>query len=246
MTLMNRLDLTGRVALVTGGAGGIGSAISETLQQLGATVVIAEKAIPSDLSDAVQMDVSDSASVDAATADVVSRFGRIDILVTAAGVSYEQDTLSHSDENWRRVMAVNLDGTFYCIRAAGKHMAAAGGGTIVLVSSICSHVRARPEVHVGYDATKAAVALLCRNIAIEWADKNIRVNAVAPGYTDTTLLGAVGRERPEIMKQWLDDIPVRRLITPQEVADTVAFLASDAASGITGHELFVDGGYSVA
>jgi NAD(P)-dependent dehydrogenase (short-subunit alcohol dehydrogenase family) len=245
MTLMKRLDLTGRVALVTGGAGGIGRAITATLRELGATVIVAEKSISPDLSEAVQMDVTDSASVDAGMAEVVARHGRIDILVTAAGVSYEQDTLSHSDENWRRVMSVNLDGTFYCIRAAGRHMDRAGRGSIILISSICSRVRVRPEVHVGYDTTKAAVALLCRNIAIEWADKNIRVNAVAPGYTDTTLLGAVGRERPEIMGQWLSDIPVNRLIAPQEVADAVAFLASDAASGITGHELFVDGGYSV-
>jgi NAD(P)-dependent dehydrogenase (short-subunit alcohol dehydrogenase family) len=252
MSLKNRMDLTSKVALVTGGAGGIGKAVASGLLELGAKVILA------DTNDAVQdialelaaewltMDVTNSQSVDDGVAEVVRSHKKLDVLVAAAGVSYEQTTLEHSDANWRRVMSVNLDGAFYAIRAAGRQMVEQGGGSIVAISSICSQVRVRPEVHVGYDATKAAVALLCRNISVEWADKNVRVNAVAPGYTDTELLGVVGRTRPEIMSQWLSDIPFGRLIAPREVADAVAFLASDAASGITGHELIVDGGYSVA
>ncbi|MBB3649332.1 NAD(P)-dependent dehydrogenase (short-subunit alcohol dehydrogenase family) [Rhizobium sp. BK619] len=256
MSLSNRMNLAGKVALIAGGAGGIGAAIANGFIEAGAKVVLGDNVeslgdIASQMSrnssaDWVSMDVTKSGSVDEAVAHVVNGHGKLDILVAAAGVTYEEPTLDHTDENWRRVMAVNLDGAFYCMRAAGRQMAKSGGGSIIAISSICSRVRVRPELHVGYDATKAAVALLCRNIAVEWADHNIRVNAVAPGYCDTTLLGAVGRARPDVLKQWLEDIPQHRLIAPREIADAVSFLASDAASGITGQELVVDGGYSVA
>jgi NAD(P)-dependent dehydrogenase (short-subunit alcohol dehydrogenase family) len=256
MSLSNRMNLAGKVALIAGGAGGIGAAIANGLIEAGAKVVlgdnveslgdIANQISRNSSADWVSMDVTKSGSVDEAVAHVVNGHGKLDILVAAAGVTYEEPTLDHTDENWRRVMAVNLDGAFYCIRAAGRQMAKSGGGSIIAISSICSRVRVRPELHVGYDATKAAVALLCRNIAVEWADHNIRVNAVAPGYCDTALLGAVGRARPDVLKQWLEDIPQHRLIAPREIADAVWFLASDAASGITGQELVVDGGYSVA
>ena len=114
------------------------------------------------------------------------------------------------------------------------------------ISSIAGVTAVRPELHIGYDVSKAGVAHLCRNIAVEWARHNIRVNAVGPAYADTEMLAEVGRSRPEQMRVWLDDMPIHRLIDPREVADAVAFLASDAASGITGHELMVDGGYSAA
>ena len=120
------------------------------------------------------------------------------------------------------------------------------GGAIVAISSIAGVTAVRPELHIGYDVSKAGVAHLCRNVAVEWARYNVRVNAVGPAYADTEMLAEVGRSRPEQMRVWLDDMPIHRLIDPREVADAVAFLASDAASGITGHELMVDGGYSAA
>lgn len=257
MTLLDRLRLDGRVALVTGGAGGIGRVIGEQLRDLGAITVLADRsdsvaAVAQSLGGtarnvgALAFDVTDSKSVDKAVAEIVLRHGKLDILVAAAGIAYEEKSLDHSDENWRRVMAINVDGVFYCMRAAGREMAKAGGGAIVAISSIAGVTTVRPEIHIGYDVSKAAVAHMCRNLAIEWAEKNIRVNAVGPSYADTEMLTAVGRTRPEVMKQWLDDIPIHRLIAPREVADAVAFLVSDAASGITGHELMVDGGYSVA
>ena len=257
MSISDRLRLDGRVAGVTGGAGGIGSVIARQLRDLGATVVLLDRdrvcpAVASTLGglaqriDWVGVDVGDSRSVEAAVAEIVKRHKRLDILVAAAGVSYEEETLSHSDESWRKAMSVNLDGVFYSLRAAGREMARQGGGAMVAISSICSVTSVRPEIHIGYDVSKAGVAHMCRNLAVEWATKNIRVNAVGPGYCDTDMLGAVGRERPHVMKVWLEDLPIHRLITPREVADAVAFLVSDAASGITGHELMVDGGYSVA
>lgn len=256
MTIRDRLKFDGRVALITGGAGGIGRVIAEQLRDLGAIVVVADRPAASDAAaealggvarnvHAVAMNVTDSRSVDDAIATIVRRHGRLDLLVAAAGISYEEDTLNHSDETWRRVMAINVDGVFYCMRGAGREMVRQGGGAIVAISSICGVTSVRPEVHLGYDVSKAAVAHMCRNLAVEWAGKNIRVNAVGPAHTDTEMLAEVGRSRPEVMKQWLDDIPMHRVMRPAEVADSVIFLLSDAASAITGHLLMVDGGYSV-
>ena len=141
-------------------------------------------------------------------------------------------------------MAINLDGTFYAMRAAGRQMLKQGSGNIIGITSICGVTAVRPEIHIGYDVSKAAVSRMCRNLAIEWARTGVRVNAVAPAYTKTKMLHASGDSQPGFMAQWLDDMPVGRLMETHEIADTVAFLASDAASGITDVELMVDGGYS--
>ncbi len=257
MSILQRLNLSGKVAVVTGGAGDIGKAIALQLHNLGAVVVLvdlkedvarvaAEVGAFGAKADWLALDVSDSKAVDTGFAEVVRRHGGLHVMVAAAGIAYDQTTLEHSDENWHRVMKVNLDGAFFCVRAAGRHMAISGGGSIIAISSICAVTTSGPERHIGYDVSKAGVAHMCRNVAVEWADKNIRVNAVGPGYTNTVLLNGVGMQNPAMLKQWLQDIPVHRLMEPHEIADTVAFLASDAASGITGHELMVDGGYSAS
>ncbi|MCP4383360.1 MAG: SDR family oxidoreductase [Hyphomicrobiales bacterium] len=250
-----RLD--GRVAVVTGAAGGIGTAISRRLAELGARVVLADVseavaktardvATEGGATDFVVFDVTDSGSVEGAVETVVGNYGRVDILVANAGISYERKTVDHSDEEWRRVMGVNLDGVFYSVRAFSRPMLKAGSGAVVAISSIAGVKVVRPEIHVGYDVSKAGVAHRCRVLAVEWAKQGVRINAVGPGYTDTEMLAEVGRTSPETMEQWLDDTPFGRLMKPQEIASGVAFLASDAASGISGHLLMVDGGYSVA
>jgi NAD(P)-dependent dehydrogenase (short-subunit alcohol dehydrogenase family) len=247
--------LDGRVAVVTGAARGIGSEIARRLHDLGATVVLADRSpavadtarnLAATRTDSLVVDVTDSASVDAAAADALKRHGRVDILVANAGIAFERKAVEHTDEEWRRVMGVNLDGVFYCVRAFARPMLAARSGAIVAISSIAGVKAVRPEVHVGYDVSKAAVAHMCRVLAVEWAKTGVRINAIGPGYTDTEMLAEVGRTSPETMARWLDDTPTGRLMKPAEIASAVAFLSSDAASGITGQLLMVDGGYSVA
>jgi NAD(P)-dependent dehydrogenase (short-subunit alcohol dehydrogenase family) len=253
----NPFSLAGKVAIVTGASRGIGAAISRQLGELGAHVVMADlldeveataKRLSSDglSAEAQRIDVTSTASVNDLAQRISQKHGRVDIAIANAGISYEAETAMHSDEEWSRVMAVNLDGVFRTVRAIGNIMLEQGGGSIVAISSIAGVKAVRPELHAGYDVAKAGVAHLCRVVGVEWAKRNVRVNAVGPGYTNTPMLQQVGIERPEVMARWIDDIPMGRLLEPAEVAAAVAFLASDAASGITGHVLMADAGYSAA
>lgn len=257
MTAADRFRLDGRVAFITGAARGIGEAIARQLGELGALIVLSDAtAAVRDTAalldrdglrtDAIVLDVTNRQAVDSAAHDVVSRHGHADILVANAGISYEAHTLEHTDEDWRRVMAINLDGVFFTVRAFGRHMVQRGSGAIVAISSIAGIKFVRPEVHLGYDVSKAGVAHLCRVLGCEWAGRGVRVNAVGPGYTDTDMLAEVGSAKPDVMQQWLNDTPMGRLMRRQEIASTVGFLASDAASGITGQLVMVDGGYSAS
>lgn len=250
-------SLSGRTAVVTGAAGGIGSAITERLGGLGATVVLAdavdrvtdaakEWADKGLKTKAMKFDVTDSKAVEKAASQLNEEFGAIDILVANAGIAYESNTQDHSDEDWHRVMKINLDGVFYCVRSFGKRMVERKRGSIVAISSIAGIKAVRPELHSGYDVSKAGVAHLCRVVGVEWAPFNVRVNAVGPGYTETEMLRKVGMAQPEVMKAWLGDIPTKRLLQPSEIAATIGFLVSDAASGITGQVVMTDHGYSAA
>lgn len=255
--MKNLYRLDGRVAVVTGAERGIGATIAEHLFSLGAFVVLVDRAPSVQETTArvdpegmrsswLTVDITDSACLDQATEEVMRRCGKIDILVANAGISYEAAAIDHSDELWRRALAVNLDGSFYTARSFARPMLACGQGAIVLTSSIAGVKVVRPEKHIGYDVAKAGVAHMTRVLGVEWGRQGVRVNAVAPGYTDTDMLADVGRTRPEVMQMWLEDMPNGRLLRKQEIASAVAFLASDAASGVNGHVLMVDAGYSVS
>lgn len=257
MKINELFRLDGRVALVTGAARGIGQCIATVLGQLGATVVLADRlslvhetaaALARDgiKAEGIVLDVTDRPAVDDAVDGVVERHGRIDAMVANAGWSYEDASVDHSDENWSRALDINLNGVFYAVRRAGRHMVAQKKGAIVALSSIAGVKYVRPEHHVGYDVAKAGVAHMCRVLGCEWAAAGVRVNAVGPGYTDTEMLSEVGRTQPAILKQWIDDIPMGRLLRREEIASAIAFLLSDAASGMTGQLVMVDAGYSAA
>lgn len=247
------IDLTGRVAVVTGAAGGIGAATAQQLAALGAHVVVADVRLEAATATAaslpvaglgIELDVTDSASVARGVSAAVERFGGLHIWVNNAGIVEEALALDTTDELWRRTLDVDLTGTFYGAREAGRHMVDNGGGAIVNISSCAAFRATRPEHHVAYDVAKAAVAHMAKVLASEWATRGVRVNAVAPGYTDTAILREVGSQAPEVVAEWISQIPQGRLIDPVEIAQVISFLVSDAASSITGQVIHADAGYT--
>jgi len=253
---LQKYKLDGRVAVVTGGGQGIGFACAQALAEAGAKVVVAEL-MPDRVATAtaalrklgldvagVQLDVTRSAAVDAAAAQIRREHGAVDILVNNAGVARSdvraEDT---SDEHWRHHMDVNVDGLFWCCRAFGRQMLKQGKGSIVNIGSMSGFIVNKPQPQSFYNASKAAVHHLTRSLAAEWAKRGVRVNAVAPTYIETPLTSFGIKESPEMYKVWLEMTPMGRVGQPDEIASVVHFLASDAASPMTGSIVLADGGY---
>lgn len=252
-----KLKLDGRVAVVTGGGQGIGFACAHALAEAGAKVVVAEM-MPERVKSSVTaleglgfkasgmaLDVTKSRDVDKVADEVVKKHGRIDILVNNAGVAKSdvraEDT---SDEHWRFHMDVNVDGLFWCCRAFGRHMLKQGKGSIVNIGSMSGFIVNKPQPQSFYNASKAAVHHLTRSLAAEWGTRGVRVNAVAPTYIETPLTSFGIKENPEMYKTWLEMTPMARVGQPDEIASVVHFLASDAASLMTGAIVLADGGYT--
>jgi NAD(P)-dependent dehydrogenase (short-subunit alcohol dehydrogenase family) len=253
---MEKFRLTDRVALVTGGASGIGFSTAQALAEAGARVTIADlrqdaiSAATAKLketghaADGVVMDVTSSKRVAEVADDLAQKRGRIDILVNNAGIARSQTAAEEvDDEHWLNVLDVNLNGTFWCARAFGKHMLKQGAGVIVNVGSMSGFIVNRPQAQSYYNASKAAVHQLTKSLAAEWTPRGVRVNAVAPTYIATPI-NAFADKSSEMYRRWIDGTPMARLGEPEEVASVILFLASDAASLMTGSIVLVDGGYS--
>jgi NAD(P)-dependent dehydrogenase (short-subunit alcohol dehydrogenase family) len=242
-------DLAGKVAVVTGGGSGIGAACAALFSRRGAAVVVSDidRAAVERVAGAIGGstsahvgDVADPQDCEAMVATVLDRHGRLDVAVNNAGISGEQKPVGElSFDGWRRTIGINLDGVFSCMRHEIPAMVAGGGGSIVNMASILGTVGFSNAA--AYVAAKHGVVGLTRTAAIEYAGQGVRVNAVGPGFIDTPLLS---RAAAEVIAGIAALHPLGRLGTAEEVAEVVAFLASDRASNVTGSYYTVDGGYT--
>ncbi len=257
MSVRDLFDLSGRVAIVTGGATGIGLQMADALAELGASVVLCgrdgercergaadlerERGVPCL---GVRCDVSSADDVARLAAETTDRFGRIDILVNNAGTAWGDPVEDTPLRGWQKVVDVNLTGVFLCSQAVGRVMIAAGGGKIVNIASITGLRGFPPEQldSIAYSTTKGAVVAFTRDLAVKWARHRIAVNAIAPGWFPTDLSQPVLDRAGD---QLLAGIPMGRFGGGSDLKGAVAYLASAASDYVTGHTLVVDGGATV-
>jgi NAD(P)-dependent dehydrogenase (short-subunit alcohol dehydrogenase family) len=253
MTTPESFHLTGKCAFVTGAGRGIGKSCAIGLAESGADVaaVDTDSAAAAETAKmiralgrrslAISTDVTSSTAVDKMVAEIVGTWGRLDIAFNNAGICINAPAESMTDDQWLKVIDVDLNSVFYCARAAGRAMISAGkGGRIINTASMSGFVVNRPQPQCAYNAAKAAVIQLTRSLATEWAPHGITVNSVSPGYTATEMTLRAKQWHAD----WLRDSPMGRMAQPDEIRGAVVFLASPAASFVSGHDLVVDGGFS--
>jgi 2-deoxy-D-gluconate 3-dehydrogenase len=248
---MNPFDLTGKIALVTGGNGGIGLGIAQGLAQAGAQVAIAGRNAQKNAAAAQALggkalalvaDVNETAQVTRMVADTVQRFGGLDILVANAGINIRKPPQDYAAEEWHQIVDTNLTSVFQCCQAAYPEMKRRGGGKIVTIGSMTSIFGF--DVGPVYAATKGAVVQLTKSLAAAWAKDNIQVNSILPGFIDTELTRNLRRNFPEAHERVVQRTPARRWGEPADLAGTAVFFCSRASDFVTGTALPVDGGFS--
>lgn len=253
--MTNPFSLTGKVAIVTGGNGGIGLGMAQGLAEAGADIVIAARdqakstEALKDLSRfgtrvyAISVDVADAASCQSMIAETVAKAGRLDILVNNAGINIRKQPQEYSPAEWHQVLAINLDGSFYCAKAAYPVMAAAGGGKIINIGSMLSIFGT--SFAPAYAASKGAIVQLTKSLATAWARDNIQVNAILPGWIDTELTRTARKQIDGLHERVVARTPAARWGSPSDFAGIAVFLASPSSDFVSGAAIPVDGGFSI-
>ncbi len=254
---VNPFDLSGKVAVVTGAGQGLGRQFARSLAAAGADLVLAELN-PDTAADAARevesmgrsalpivTDVTDPGSVAWMVQAALKAFDRIDVLVNNAGITLWGAAESVSLDDWRKVIDINLTGLFSCSQAVGNVMLRQGKGSIVNIASMSGVIVNVPQAQASYNASKAGVIHLTKSLAVEWASRGVRVNAISPGYMDTPMAKPYF-EDPQCGGVWFDRIPMHRAGKPEELGPLCVYLASDASSYVTGANFLIDGGYTAA
>lgn len=254
MPVLSAFDLSGKVAVVTGGNTGLGESFARALSEVGARVVIAARSrdrseqVAKEISDAggeaivADLDVTDPEGAGRMLEEVSERLGPVDILVNNAGVCYHRPAAEVPHEEWMEVFDVNVHGLWNCAQTVGRQMIERREGVIVNVGSISAMIVNRPQMQPAYNASKAAVHQLTKSLAAEWAPYDVRVNALSPGYVKTEMAPV---DEPRFRRHWIEDAPMQRYAMPEELGPSLIYLASDASSFVTGSVLVVDGGYTL-
>jgi NAD(P)-dependent dehydrogenase (short-subunit alcohol dehydrogenase family) len=258
-SIIEKLSLEGKVAIVTGGHSGIGRGIVEALSQAGANIVIVGRRTELGVKAAQEIKETNGVEAIFITADItkpddiqeiVSKtmrtYGKIDILVNNSGISHHENAETVSYDNWRKVMDINLDALFFLSQAVGKVMIEQKYGNIINISSISDNLVMTPQTQTGYNASKSGVDMVTKCLAYEWAKYNIRVNGIAPGYVKSDIWPKGTREDGKSCTEvWLEMTPAGRFGRADEIGALALFLASDMAPFITGTVVVIDGGYSL-
>ena len=249
------LPLRDKVAVVTGASGDLGSAMAGALAEAGAKVVLAARdvaaleaaaqrlAVESARLLVIPVDVTDVGQVQALMSRTVEQLGRIDVLVTAAGVQVRKPAVDLTKEEWEAVLNVNLSGTFFCCQAAGRYMIRQRAGKVIMVSSLTAEI-GLPNM-AAYVATRGGIRQLCKALAVEWSPVGINVNCLGPGRFRTRMTESIFADAAT-RASFLNVIPMKRAGVPSDLAGATVFLASDASSYITGQSLYIDGGWLAA
>jgi NAD(P)-dependent dehydrogenase (short-subunit alcohol dehydrogenase family) len=250
-------DIAGRVAVVSGGARGLGFSIATALAGQGASVVLLDL-LPTVTESAETLrrdhgvpavgyvvDVTDAAAVEQVFDAAQGEVGPASILLTAAGISLWGDAVDVEPDTWRKVLAVNLDGTFFVAQSFARRAMAAGlDASAVFISSMSGLIVNQPQSQASYNTSKAAVSHLAASLAVEWASHGVRVNAIAPGYFLSDMTRQFTDENPELARQWVAATPLGRMGEPEDLHGLVLYLASSASSYLTAQTIVIDGGYT--
>ena len=254
--VLAKFSLEGQVGIVTGGGQGLGKVFCHAFAEASADVVVAEinpETGPVTVQEIVdrgrralfvETDVRLRSSVQGMVDRTLAEFGKIDFLMNNAGIVKWAEAEKVTEEDWREVIDVNLNGVFFCCQAVGQHMIARRQGRIINVSSMSALIVNRPQCQASYNASKAAVMHLTKSLAAEWARYNIRVNAIAPGYMGTAMARPFF-EDPRYGGQWMKNTPIGRPGEPEELGPLAVFLASEASSFVTGATIVIDGGFTL-